>query len=472
MANQDYDFFPEECMHDICNDRQAAEMTFTTPDFDTLMRDWEPSVDFQDPVAWDGIDGSSGFGQLQNTFDVAFLQPHGLTEGAVAQGSSPASESARPENRWDYAIEVWPATSDDAESIRRISDHATSIQAVFLRKHINYSFSNLCYPSDPQDLQDYGPCRRYIIPRDSRDEERSRLNFLQVFSGTRRYNQALPGYHFKMSVVYEDRRFGASSTDSYPVGIDGRDMAHFNRLNPNGDPTLVSPTPSKSSLAPTTPPAHPLSPPDDAQVGTRLKIQPRMRSVPKPYRDVLKTADGKYLCTWPDCTESSREFSRKCEWNKHMDKHERPYKCNVAGCEKLPGFTYAGGLLRHGREVHGQHGGPKNPLYCPHQNCKRHNGKEFARLENLNEHLRRCHTHGAEASANADEPETPRFTMEPLSASLSSPKLGEKRKADNEDLREEVKRLRAENQGLKSQQAAMMQQLEELRDRLNILSER
>src|SRR5213083_2292497 len=84
-----------------------------------------------------------------------------------------------------------------------------------------------------------------------------------------------------------------------------------------------------------------------------------------------------------------------------MDKHDRPYKCTAEGCEKLPGFTYSGGLLRHEREVHGKHGGPKNPLHCPHTSCKRHAGKGFSRQENLNEHLRRVHTQGDGASLTA-----------------------------------------------------------------------
>lgn len=75
-----------------------------------------------------------------------------------------------------------------------------------------------------------------------------------------------------------------------------------------------------------------------------------------------------------------------------MDKHERPYVCTVKGCEKIQGFTYSGGLLRHEREVHGKHGGPKKAFNCPHGSCKRHNGKGFSRLENLQEHLRRVHT--------------------------------------------------------------------------------
>lgn len=80
-----------------------------------------------------------------------------------------------------------------------------------------------------------------------------------------------------------------------------------------------------------------------------------------------------------------------------MDKHERPYICTVRGCEKVQGFTYSGGLLRHEREVHGKHGGPKKAFRCPHENCKRSSGKGFSRMENLQEHLRRVHT-GASAT--------------------------------------------------------------------------
>lgn len=75
-----------------------------------------------------------------------------------------------------------------------------------------------------------------------------------------------------------------------------------------------------------------------------------------------------------------------------MDKHERPYVCTAKGCEKIQGFTYSGGLLRHEREVHGKHGGPKKKLLCPHVTCKRSSGKGFSRQENLAEHLRRVHT--------------------------------------------------------------------------------
>lgn len=84
-----------------------------------------------------------------------------------------------------------------------------------------------------------------------------------------------------------------------------------------------------------------------------------------------------------------------------MDKHERPYKCNAPGCEKLQGFTYSGGLLRHQREVHKMHGGTKKALYCPEPNCKRNSGSGFTRKENLSEHIRRVHRRQTSLSEGA-----------------------------------------------------------------------
>ncbi|KAF1944035.1 hypothetical protein EJ02DRAFT_432805 [Clathrospora elynae] len=102
-----------------------------------------------------------------------------------------------------------------------------------------------------------------------------------------------------------------------------------------------------------------------------------------------RTTDGKIHCKYQEC--HSLYFDRKCEWSKHMDKHDRPYKCIVKGCEKLQGFTYSGGLLRHEREVHKMHGGTKKSLFCPFADCKRSSGAGFTRKENLAEHVRRVH---------------------------------------------------------------------------------
>jgi hypothetical protein len=102
-----------------------------------------------------------------------------------------------------------------------------------------------------------------------------------------------------------------------------------------------------------------------------------------------RNEDGKMVCKYQECHGTS--FDRKCEWSKHMDKHDRPYKCNAKGCEKLQGFTYSGGLLRHEREVHKMHGGTKKSLFCPFPDCKRSSGAGFTRKENLAEHIRRVH---------------------------------------------------------------------------------
>lgn len=145
-----------------------------------------------------------------------------------------------------------------------------------------------------------------------------------------------------------------------------------------------------------------------------------------------------------------------------MDKHNRPYVCDEPGCEKIQGFTYSGGLLRHQREVHRQHGGPKASCMCPHRDCKRSTGTGFSRKENLSEHLRRVHRGvGNErdpphAAATAPVPSSPYQPLNPQAG------LRKRRRANNDDnddddandevdtaneskdLREQVKKLRRE----------------------------
>ena len=135
-----------------------------------------------------------------------------------------------------------------------------------------------------------------------------------------------------------------------------------------------------------------------------------------------------------------------------MDKHERPYRCQEGGCEKLPGFTYSGGLLRHEREVHHKHGGPKKPLTCPHSTCKRFGNKPFSRLENLNEHLRRVHTPGAVEDPSPSDNDN---DHSPSSDTTPPPRAGKKRRRGDDDdleaLRQENKRLKQENSELRQQ---------------------
>ena len=145
-----------------------------------------------------------------------------------------------------------------------------------------------------------------------------------------------------------------------------------------------------------------------------------------------------------------------------MDKHDRPYICDEPGCENIRGFTYSGGLHRHQKEVHRQHGGPRGSCHCPYNDCKRSTGVGFSRKENLAEHIRRVHRDEDAPSS----PQEPQATLTPLGdASGSQTPYGglgarkRRRKADDDvpgagnegddgqssqTLRQEVKKLRRE----------------------------
>lgn len=144
--------------------------------------------------------------------------------------------------------------------------------------------------------------------------------------------------------------------------------------------------------------------------------------------------------------------------SKHMDKHDRPYKCYEPGCDKIQGFTYSGGLLRHQREVHKKNTDAKKPLMCPYADCNRSTGNGFTRQENLKEHLRRRHMHADDGGPPVMVDMWDRANeLEGLRAN-SLPATGMKRRHDSPngdlpeteengaDLHNEVKRLRREAQ--------------------------
>jgi len=154
--------------------------------------------------------------------------------------------------------------------------------------------------------------------------------------------------------------------------------------------------------------------------------------------------------------------SNVVDHSKHMDKHDRPYICTEHGCEKIRGFTYSGGLLRHQREVHKKHGGPKAALMCPHRDCKRSTGVGFTRRENLVEHCRRVHRNDAPEQATVHEHRgggndddgdggSPTTTVRKRKRSLTgsdTENYSHTATLDEggDDLRDEVKRLKRENE--------------------------
>jgi hypothetical protein len=121
-----------------------------------------------------------------------------------------------------------------------------------------------------------------------------------------------------MSVVYEPRNF--IHDGSYPPMDDHHDAS------PDAD--RYADDPVVGDLATVASYAAPASAFADAEARIDLvtstliakedspsAITPhRIKSVPKPDREVTKNTDGKFVCTFPGCTEEIREFQRKCEW--------------------------------------------------------------------------------------------------------------------------------------------------------------
>lgn len=155
--------------------------------------------------------------------------------------------------------------------------------------------------------------------------------------------------------------------------------------------------------------------------------QRRRRDTTLDHIEPPRNQDGKIICDYPqqDAQCVVLTFERKCDWayvpplsnlppprdfptdavlsRKHMDKHDRPYKCEDPACRKLRGFTYSGGLLRHRREVHkAGAGAARNAFHCPFPYCKRNVGSGFTRKENLNEHIRRVHRTPATEHSSED----------------------------------------------------------------------
>ncbi|EXJ53688.1 uncharacterized protein A1O5_13043 [Cladophialophora psammophila CBS 110553] len=83
----------------------------------------------------------------------------------------------------------------------------------------------------------------------------------------------------------------------------------------------------------------------------------------------------------------SRTFKLISDWRRHLNKHERPYKCHEPGCE-LPGFERKAGLIRHQREVHNLH--LSISFSCPFLDCER-SWRPFSRKQTLDRHLQKCH---------------------------------------------------------------------------------
>ncbi|KAF2214721.1 hypothetical protein CERZMDRAFT_23665, partial [Cercospora zeae-maydis SCOH1-5] len=108
-------------------------------------------------------------------------------------------------------------------------------------------------------------------------------------------------------------------------------------------------------------------------------------------------ADGLYHCPFasdPSCQHKPTKL--KCNYDKFIDSHLKPFRCKVESCSKQE-FSSTACLLRHEREAHGMHGHGERPHLCFYPGCERGiPGNGFPRRYNLFDHMKRVHDHKEE----------------------------------------------------------------------------
>ncbi|KAF2688380.1 hypothetical protein K458DRAFT_292580 [Lentithecium fluviatile CBS 122367] len=99
-----------------------------------------------------------------------------------------------------------------------------------------------------------------------------------------------------------------------------------------------------------------------------------------------RDAAGNMICNRDGCGGTT--FPRRCDWKKHMDKHDRPYKCLAEPCTNTSGFATKGELKRHNESKHADQG-----YYCTHPGCSRSpwSNNPFKRKDNLKQHMKLMH---------------------------------------------------------------------------------
>ena len=88
------------------------------------------------------------------------------------------------------------------------------------------------------------------------------------------------------------------------------------------------------------------------------------------------------------CPELS-PFKRPRDFNKHMNKHLRPYRCEEGRCNRR--FSTSTSAKRHHASVHRA---TKQLFFCPYQDCPRHQGVQtvgYTPKDSVARHIRLKH---------------------------------------------------------------------------------
>ncbi|KAF2102766.1 hypothetical protein NA57DRAFT_52319 [Rhizodiscina lignyota] len=128
-----------------------------------------------------------------------------------------------------------------------------------------------------------------------------------------------------------------------------------------------------------------------------------------PLYSAIPDKDNFYHCPFLDKEHCEHKPTRlKCNYDKYIDSHLRPFRCKERDCIDVP-FSSTACLLRHQREAHGMHGHGQKPHLCHYPDCERSkDGQGFPRKYNLFDHMKRVHNHPG--SIHDDERPTKRAT--------------------------------------------------------------
>ncbi|KAI9753063.1 MAG: hypothetical protein M4579_005362 [Chaenotheca gracillima] len=121
-----------------------------------------------------------------------------------------------------------------------------------------------------------------------------------------------------------------------------------------------------------------------------------------PLYNASPREDGMFHCPYEgqeDCNHKPAPL--KCNYDKFVDSHLRPYRCKVKACAPLQ-FSSTACLLRHEREAHGMHGHGAKPFTCHFEDCERSvEGCGFPRRWNLLDHMKRVHDFKGDTSSRS-----------------------------------------------------------------------
>lgn len=91
-------------------------------------------------------------------------------------------------------------------------------------------------------------------------------------------------------------------------------------------------------------------------------------------REPLYNNDGKLYCNNPSCQGKNLTFKRPSDWKKHVDRHERPYKC--IGRLTAHARIYLAWWTPQTRTRSAKmESTSEEVLFCPFPKCKRGSGK-------------------------------------------------------------------------------------------------